>query len=266
MTLKPFLLTFALAASAAAQAGIVVESVERNAKTGKTGDGTRLYIQGGAARFDQSLDRARTDYVIFRDDVLYIVEPGERSYAAMDRRSVDALAGQMGAAMQQMREQMAKLPPDQRKTMEQMMGGAVPGAKASPPPLVARDLGRSEKVEGRSCRLWELSRDTVVESQVCVVPFGDLPGKEDVLGLMQRMSAMMKPLSEAMQGFGSLSTDFEAMARVKAFPILWRDFEGGKPTGEETVMRAWREESVAPALLQVPKGFRQRDLLSAMQR
>jgi hypothetical protein len=77
---------------------------------------------------------------------------------------------------------------------------------------------------------------------------------------------MMKPLSEAMKGFGSLSADTEAMASVKGYPILWRDFEGGKPTGEETVLRTWREETVAPALLEVPKGFRKRDLMSEMQR
>lgn len=266
MTFKPLLLTIALLAASTATAGVVVETVERNTKTGKTGDGTRMYIQGSAARFDQSLDASRADYVIFRDDVLYIVETGERSYTTMDRRSVEAMAGQMGSAMKEMREQLAKLPPDQRKMMEQMMGGNMPGAKAPPAPLVARDLGRSEKVEGRSCRVWELSRNKVVESQICVVPFSELPGKEDVLGLMQRMSALMKPLADAMEGFGDLSNDTEAMTSVKGFPILWRDYSGGKPTGEETVLRAWREENAAPALLQVPKGYRKRDLMSEMER
>jgi hypothetical protein len=264
MTLKPLLLTAALFATSAVSAGVVVETVERNAKTGKVSDGTRMYIQGGAARFDQSLDASRTDYVIFRDDVLYIVDTGERSYATMDRRSVEALAGQMGSAMKEMREQLANLPPDQRKMMEQMMGGNMPGAKGPRPPLVARDLGRSETVEGRSCRVWELSRNKVVESQICVVPFSELPGKEDILGIMQKVSALMKPLADAMEGFGDLSNDTEAMTNVKGFPILWRDYSGGKPTGEETVLRAWREENVAPAMLQVPKGYRKRDLMSGM--
>jgi hypothetical protein len=266
MMLKPMLIALALLAGSAVQAGVVVESVERDARTGKIGDGTRMYIQGGVARFDQSLDATRSDYVIFRDDTLYIVETKERSYTAMDRKTVSAMAGQMGAAMQQMRAELAKLPPDQRKMMEQMMGGNMPGAKAPPAPLVARDLGRSEKVEGRNCRLWELTRGKVIDSQICVVPFSELPGKEDVLGLMQRISEMMKPLAEAMEGLGSISTDTEAMSNVKGFPILWRDYEGGKPSGQETLMRAWREENVAPALLQVPKGYRKRDPLAEMGR
>jgi hypothetical protein len=266
MNLKPVIIILALLAGSAVQAGVVVESVERDAKTGKIGDGTRMYIQGGVARFDQSLDGTRGDYVIFRDDTLYIVETNERSYTAMDRKTVNAMAGQMGAAMQQMRAELAKLPPDQRKMMEQMMGGNMPGAKAPPPPLVARDLGRSEKVEGRNCRLWELTRGKVIDSHICVVPFSELPGKEDVLGLMQRISEMMKPLAEAMEGLGSISTDTEAMSNVKGFPILWRDYEGGKPTGKETLMRSWREETVAAALLQVPKGYRKRDPLADMGR
>lgn len=266
MTLKSLILPLALLASAAAQAGVVVESVERDAKTGKIGDGTRMYIQGSVARFDQSLNAAQSEYVIFRDDTLFIVEPAQRSYTAMDRKTVSAMAGQMGAAMQQMRAQLANLPPEQRKMMEQMMGGNMPGAKAPPAPLVARDLGRSEKVDGRSCRLWELTRGKVIDSQVCVVPFNSLAGKEDVLGLMQRMSEMMKPLAEALEGLGSISTDTEAMASVKGFPVLWRDYEGGKPSGKETLMRSWREENVDAALLQVPKGYRKRDPLAEMGR
>jgi hypothetical protein len=266
MILKPLLMTLALLASSTVQAGVVVESVERDAKTGKAGDGTRMYIQGGMARFDQSLDATRSDYMIFRDDTLFIVETQERSYTAMDRKTVSAMAGQMGAAMQQMRAELAKMPPEQRKMMEQMMGGNMPGAKAPPAPLVARDLGRTEKVGGRNCRLWELTRGKVIDSQICVVPFSELPGKEDVLGLMQRISEMMKPLAEAMEGFGSVSDETEAMSSVKGFPILWRDYEGGKPTGQETVLRAWREENVSPALLQVPKGYRKRDPLADMGR
>ena len=50
---------------------------------------------------------------------------------------------------------------------------------------------------------------------------------------------------------------------LNAAPVL---DDGGKPTGEETVLRAWREESIAPALLQVPKGYRKRDLMSEMER
>jgi hypothetical protein len=214
------------------------------------------------ARFDQSLDAARADYVIFRDDTLYVIDTAERSYTAMDRKTVSALAAQVGGAMQQMRAEPAKMPPEQRKMMEQMMGGNMPGAKAPPAPLVARDLGRNEKVDGRSCRLWELTRGKVIDSQICVVPFSGLPGKEDVLGLMQRMSEMMKPLAEAMQGLGDISADTEAMSAVKGFPVLWRDYENGKPTGEETLLRSWREENVAPGLLVVPKGYRKRDPLA----
>lgn len=266
MSLKSLFITLALIAGSAAHAGIVVESVERDAKTGKVSDGTRMYIQGGVARFDQSLDTTRGDYVIFRDDTLYIVDTTERSYTAMDRKTVSALATQMGGAMQQMRAELAKLPPEQRKMMEQMMGGNMPGAKAPPAPLAARDLGRSEQIEGRSCRVWELSRGKVIDSQICVVPFSSLPGKEDLLGLMQRVSEFMKPLAEAMEGLGSVAEESEAMSRVKGFPILQRDYQGGKPSGKETLLRSWREENVSPALLQVPKGYRKRDPLADVGR
>jgi hypothetical protein len=148
--------------------------------------------------------------------------------------------------------------------MEQMMGGKMPGGATPREPLVARDLGRTETVEQRTCQLWELSRAQVIEHQVCVVPFESLPGKEDLLGVMQGMNALMQPMVETFSGFGGIADDAEAMAAVKGFPILWRDFAGGKPTGEETVLRSWREEAIAPELLQVPQGYRRRDPLAGL--
>jgi len=216
------------------------------------------------ARIDQSLDGGRTDFVLFRDDTLYVVEAGKAQYTAIDRKSVAAMAGQMNSAMAQMRAQLANLPPEQRKMMEQMMAGKMPGAAAPRAPLVARDLGRNETVDQRACRLWELSRADVVETQVCVVPFESLPGKEDLLGVMQSMNELMQPMVETFSGFGGVADDADAMAAVKGFPLLWRDFADGKPTGEETVLRAWREEAIAPELLQVPQGFRRRDPLAGI--
>lgn len=253
-----------LLAAFASQAGVVIETIERNAATGTTSGGSRLYIDGDVLRVDQSLDEGRTDFVLFRDDTLYVVEPGERQYTAIDRKSVAAMAGQMNSAMAQMRAQLANLPPEQRKMMEQMMAGKMPGAAAPAAPLVARDLGRNETLDQRTCRMWELSRAEVVEHQVCVVPFGSLPGKEDLLGVMQRMNELMQPMVETFSGFGGVADDADGMAAVQGFPILWRDFAGGKPNGEETVLRSWREEAISPALLQLPDGYRRRDPLAGM--
>lgn len=256
-------------AVSAAQAGVVIESVERNARTGQTLGTQRLLAQDGAVRIEYSAGKADSSYVIFRDEVLYVVEPAQRRYTPVDRETVEKLAGTMNAAMQQMRAQFAKMPPEQRAMMEQMMGhmGGAPAATRAPPEsLQARDLGRSDKVAGRSCRLWELSRGGVVEQQICVVPFWQVPGKEDLLALSRRMAALMHSLSEAMPTFGGSSRDVEAMDSVRGYPVLIRDFDGGKPTGREVSLQSWREEALAAAQFEVPAHFRKQDPLKDLRR
>jgi hypothetical protein len=177
----------------------------------------------------------------------------------MDRKSVAAMAGQMNAAMAQARAEMAKLPPEQRAMMEKMMGG-MPGSTGKPrPPLAARDTGRSDKVGTRNCRIWELTRAGVIEEQLCVVPFGEVPGKEDLLALSRRMAELMRSLGESMPMLADSSRDFEAMNAVRGYPIRIRSYENGKPLPTESVLQSWREEAIAPALLQVPAGYRKLD-------
>lgn len=254
-----------------AQAGLVIESVTRDTGSGRTLGTQRLLTQGGAARMERSRGESDSSYVIFRDDVLYVVEPAQRRYAAIDRKTVETMAGTMSAAMNEMRARLAKMPPEQRAMMERMMGnrGAAAAApRAAPAPLQARDLGRSEKAAGRSCRLWELSRAGVVEQQLCVVPFSAVPGKEDLLTLSKRMMALMRPLADALPDRGSVgsSRDLEAMETVQGYPLLIREYEGGKPTGREIVLQTWREQSLAASEFEVPANFRRRDPFKDLKR
>lgn len=260
MKQQGFLALALLCAAGAAQAGVVVEMAERDVRSGKTQGVDRLTVQGGAARIEEVVAGARaSDYTLFRDDVIYNVRPAERSYIAMDRKGIAAMAGKMNAAMAQARAQMANMPPEQRAMMEKMMGG-MPGAPAKPAaPLVARDTGRSDSVGSRSCRVWEMTRGGQVEEQLCVVPFSEVPGKEDLLALSRRMAELMRAMSEAMPALGDTSRDIEAMNAVRGYPIRIRSYEKGKPMPTETVLQSWREENVAPALLQVPAGYRRQD-------
>jgi hypothetical protein len=262
----PFFLCALLAS--AAQAGVVIESIERDARSGQTLGTQRLLTQGGAARIERSAGKTDSSYVIFRDDVLYVVEPAQRRYTAMDRKTVETMAGTMSAAMKEMRAQLAKMPPDQRAMMEQMMGKMGGGAatRAPPAPLQARDLGRSDKAAGRSCRLWELTRSGVVEQQLCVVPFSDVPGKEDLLALSKRMASLMRAMSDAMPAFGGSSQDVEAMESVKGYPVLMRDYDGGKPSGREIVLQSWKEQALPAAQFEVPANFRKQDPLKDLGR
>ncbi|MDX1497430.1 MAG: hypothetical protein R3352_07735, partial [Salinisphaeraceae bacterium] len=59
-------------------------------------------------------------------DVIYAVQPAQKSYTKMDR----SMAEQLGGVMSAVEEQLKNLPPEQRAAIEQMMGKTLPKKKA----------------------------------------------------------------------------------------------------------------------------------------
>ena len=74
--------------------------------------------QGGAMRVESN---SGDSVMIFNKDVIYLINPREKSYAIMDRETMKRMADQINPALKQMREQLAKMPPEQREQMEKMM-------------------------------------------------------------------------------------------------------------------------------------------------
>ena len=54
---------------------------------------------------------------------MYIIDDSDKSYIVFDKATMEQLAKRIKAMREQMKEQLAKLPPEQRAQMEQLMGG-----------------------------------------------------------------------------------------------------------------------------------------------
>ncbi len=115
-------LSLALSLASAAHAGVVIELVERDAKSGKTKPEQVMYVQGGLARFESSDGQV----TIFKGEALTILDPDERSYTVVDRAAIERMASSVNDAMAKMRAQMAGVPPPpgyQRRDLASDMPG-----------------------------------------------------------------------------------------------------------------------------------------------
>jgi len=259
----------ALLTAGTACAGVVIESATVDTRDGSTRPGQNLYVQDGAARVERSSENTREEYLIFRDDVLYVVEPERKSYIALDRKTIQAVGGAIDDAVSRMREELARLPPEQRAMVEQMMGpkaGAILNTGSASLPVSPRDTGRADEAAGRRCRVWELARDGEVFQELCVVEFSELPGTEDLRALASRMSSLMESLAGTLSQLGVDPQDFEAMRDVDGYPVRIRDVVRGQPAPRETVVTEWREESLPSTLFVVPEGYERRDLHAELER
>ncbi len=250
-----FLIVLGALGAQAASAGVYVELVDRNIASGKTELSQKMYVQDGLGRFVDAEGRS----TLIKDGTMYIIDDADKSYIAFDKATMEQLAKKINAAMAQMKEQLAKLPPDQRAQMEQMMPGMMDGEKKWV--VEAVDTGKSDKVDGRSCRLWDIKRNGELDDQLCVVPYSSLPGKENFQAMFANFAKVFEEMAKSVPMLaGMMTNEFSAQSKVNGFPVRTRGYEEGKLGDSEHSMRVWREEAIPASMFTVPAGYKQKQM------
>jgi len=196
---------------------------------------------------------------LIKNGTFYIIDDADKSYIMFDKATMEQLAKKIGAAMEKMKEQLAQLPPEQRAQMEQMMPGMAGGDRKWI--VEAVDTGKSDKVDGRTCRLWDIKRDGELDDQICVVPFTALPGKENFQAMFANFATVFEEMAKSVPMLaGMMSNEFSAQAKVNGFPVRSRGYENGTLGGDEQLMQVWREEAIPASMFEIPAGYKQKQM------
>ncbi len=239
-----------------ASAGVYVETVSNNLKTNTSRLAQKIYVQGGSGRFEDEEGRAS----IIKGDTIYVIDQADKSYVVLDKATMEQLGKQVGAAMEQMKEQLAKMPPEQRAQIEQMMG-IQSGAGAGGWTMDAVDTGKSDKVEGRACKVWDIKINDQPDHQVCVVPYSSLPGTEDFKSVFEKFAKVFEDMAMNLpQLSGAMNNQMSALRKVNGYPMRTRSYENGRLAPEEQVVKVWREQAIPASMFEVPAGFRQKQM------
>lgn len=255
--MKKLMLT-AVAVLAASQvcAGVRVETVTRDIKSGVASNTQVLLVQDGKLRTNVV---GHASGIILKDAVLYILDDKRKTYTEMDKATMKSTADRAGAAMKQMQERLKNMPPAQRAQMEKLLGDKMPGGMSGKPDTYeVEDTGKNETVEGRKCRLWNLLKNRQLNEELCVVPFASLPGKEDFQKSFKEMSEAFAGIAGGLSG---AAESIKARNSINGYPVRVRQFDdAGKPRGTESVLSKWVEESVPASTFDIPAGYTKNDL------
>jgi hypothetical protein len=248
----------ALLAATTALAGVRIETVTRDIKTKVAEAGAQtIMVQDGKIRMNMPKSAGG---MILKNSVMYVLDDKKKTYMEMDKETLEKTADQAGAAMKQMQEQMSKMTPEQRAQMEKMMGGKLPPGMMSGKTDTwdARNTGKTDTSEGRKCQVWTLNKNGKLHEELCVVPFGSLPGKEDFEKTFKELAESFEGMADALPGAGD---SIKARNSVKGYPVRVRFFE---PTGAErameTVVTKWVEESLPSSTFDVPAGYKKKEM------
>jgi hypothetical protein len=248
--------SLALLAAQSASAGVYIETVDNNLSTATSRPKQKIYVQNGAGRFVDDEGRA----TLIKGGSLYFIDDADKSYVIFDKATMEQVAKKLNAAMAQMKEQLAKMPPEQRAQMEQMLGGAM-GGEGQKWTVELSDTGKSDKVDGRSCKVWNVTRNGQLDEQICVAPYTSLPGKEDLQAVFASFAKAFEEMAKAAPMLaGKMDNEFSAQAKANGFPVRRRAYENGTLINEETVVKVWREETVPAAMFEIPAGYKQKQM------
>ena len=181
--------------------------------------------------------------------VLYLVDPAQKTYMEMTKADVERLSAQMPGAAAQVQAQIEKLPPAQRAQMEAMMKG------------VQHTRTGSDTVGRWTCETYDLTMSGQKIGEVCNVNPSALGFRATDFDAMLQMGAFysaMAPLMPAQlagtSGIGQPASSDFAVRTVLMVP-------GGTMTTE--LIEAGRE-ALPDSLFAVPAGFTKQDLPAAM--
>jgi len=236
-------------------AGTVLKTVNRDLANNQEMLST-TYAQQGSLRVESG--NSSGTVVIFKDDVLYTLDPKEKTYMMIDRPTMQRVVQQLSPVLKQMQETLVKMPPEQRAKMEKLMGTS--GGK----PVVeqVRKTSRTDKIAGYACSYSEVLRDDVVSTEACVTAPAALKGSQELVDAAAKVAAFMKQLTEGLDvPFIRQMTErqIDNFAELGGIPVQSRHFTDGKAVFEST-LQSLSGTALPATLFEVPEGYKRKEL------
>jgi hypothetical protein len=250
--------------------GVVIEMETKDPGSTDEAPVDTIYAQGEMLRMDPHADRDGSMSVIFRDETLWVVSHDEKTCQTIDKQGMEELSQQIGGMMKQMEAELAKLPPEQRAMVEEMMKdqmpGGMPGKGAEAPPRRI-DVGAVEQVGDYSCTLRTLYSGDEKIWEVCAAEEGLPAAASEALEAFGAMARFAEQLRESMQQgpfTEMVDTPFYDMDEIGGFPVRTRMFANGRVT-DESILKSMVGKNLDESVFAIPKGYKVKNLADEMK-
>jgi hypothetical protein len=244
----------ALAAPVQAAEGILV--VERATRGSSTRTG-QMQIEPQRMRAEITDPQGRLQVVIFdgAKQVMWLIDPANKTYREMTKADVDRLGGQVNAALAKLQEQLKNLPPAQRAQIEAAMKAR---GLAAAQKTDFRRAG-TDKVGRWTCAKYDGYQNDEKTSEVCTV-------EPKEIGFMPSDFAVTRQLSEFFRSLVPQSAELftVGVADDQGFSgIPVRRVTGTGPDRMINETAEIRRDTFADSLFAVPAGFKREPLTGA---
>ena len=258
---------FALAAAAAlfsinSSAGALFTMVDESSAAK---DRVELVVEGDS--LTMQTDPQTTLIFQGQQERVLVVSHEDMSYMIVDRASAEKLVEEISPALEQMRKELERMPPDRRAMVEKMMGGRLrlSDAERKPEPVWdVQETGEDGEQIDIPCRWVDVVRDGALKQKVCVASTDDVPGAKQAIEGMRAMGSLFEEVLAPLRAkvpFQVPSYPVSNVKRLNGFPVITQDIENGTVDADLRLQSA-REGRVDAAQFQPPEGYKARTLAS----
>ncbi|HTV51681.1 MAG TPA: hypothetical protein VME21_10845 [Steroidobacteraceae bacterium] len=216
----------------------------------------KLWFDAGQLR----IENERADAVeIFKDETLYLIEPQQKRYTVLE-------GGRAGGGASFTLADAATAPTpgaSPRAAATAVLANFGRSSEAAAPGGIGglEPTARTETVDGRTCRIFELGRDGEKEQEWCVVAASALP---DGAELQSTMRAVGMRLARALEHLSGASREgiagcWVGLQAIDGVPLLTRLFQGGHAVVEFR-LTGLRVEPVPVTAFEIPADYRRHAL------
>lgn len=251
-----------LAASAEADVTIKMSRTDLTEEKPTPQSGTTLLTGNKMASIWAPLegrkDAGDDSHLIYRGDkqTIWVIKDSDKSYMEMTKASIDAMGQKLDGAMAQMKAELEKMPPEQRKMMEAQMK-SMTGMSDEKPQRVAKKTGETKTIHGFPCVKYTVHVGEQLNSEVWATPMNKFGLSKADMQVLMDMAKMFESITARFksQGAGGVMNP----DGIDGVPVLTTTFdEEGKPTGVME-FQSVAHGAVDAAQFEVPAGYKLKD-------
>ena len=210
--------------------------------------------------------------MIFRGDQgeMIVVDHTNQKYMQLDSAMVAGLASQMSAAMSQMEQMLAQLPPEQRAMVEQMAqsGMSIPGmdgAPAAAPEIEFVKTGASGTKAGFAAEEWEVREDGELVRRLWVAPWSAIDGGDEARDAMVGMVSFFDDFLAAMPSMPGqdgplIQNPFRNFEMGNGMPVLTEELGPAGQVEQQTMLTSVERRTLGPETFEPPEGYTLQEL------
>ena len=259
-----------IAISPAAYAGavLVLQTTEYSELEPVVGT-VEISTQGRESRIEiTSVSSNESGGMIYRSNKkeMIALDHTAQEYYVFDQPTMDRMAAQVRAAMEQTEAALEAMSPEERALAEQMIQGPRSRDQRAASRHRLQATGKTDKIAGYACKYYDVLQDGQRIRDICITPWSEIPEGREAAHAMMELADFFENMRKAFAGSGGLEVMdrqqemFGYMQELDGYPVLSRDYDATGEVESESRLTAARSEKIGDSFFDAPASYLQRPL------